>query len=256
MKRKLSEKIAEQLIMKIEQGQWKPHQKLPPEKELAKYFDVSRNTLREAVHSLVEAGYVKRIHGSGTIVLPPAINYGMSTLFSISDLIRQSGDSHRKEILELTIEKPTSVLAEQLRIPKLDPVHKLVRLHYVNDIPSVYEVVYFISKLISGVTEEVFKDSIFKFLENNGLVPTYADGWFRATRPSIEIARIMGISSNMPMMEHEMLIYDQHNRPICLAIDLFSDMFRFPIRRVRRKLTQDTPSLPFKKQIIDGQKDQ
>jgi len=251
LKKKLSEKIAEQLIWEIEEGKWQPHQKLPPEKELAKYFDVSRNTLREAIHSLVEAGYVKRIHGSGTVVLPPAINYGMSTLFSISELLQKSGDRHRKEILELVIEKPSAVLAEQLRISKLDPVHKLVRLHYVNESPSVYEVVYFVSKFISGITEEVFKGSIFEYLENNGMIPTYADGWFRATKPSVEVARIMGITSNMPMMEHQMLIFDQNNKPICFAIDLFSDDFQFPIRRVRRKLTAEVYGLPFKKQIAN-----
>jgi len=236
MKQKMSEKIADRLVQEIEEGVWKPHQKLPPEKDLSARFEVSRNTLREAIHSLMDAGYVKRMHGSGTVVLPRAINYGIGTLFSISELVRRNGDRHRKELLELTIEKPSAVLAEQLQISQLDPVHRLVRLHYVNDNPSVYEVVYFPSSLISGVTEKVFEGSIFDYLESRGHVPTYADGWFRAVQPTVEVARVMGISARTPMMEHEMIIYDQDNSRICVAVDLFSDDFKFPIRRVRKKL--------------------
>ncbi len=237
MKQKMSERIAEKIIQEIDNGRWRPHHKLPPEKELAAMYEVSRNTLREAVQSLAEAGYVKRMHGSGTMVLPRAINYGISTLFSISELVKRNGDQHRKEVLELNIEKPSPVLAEQLGISKLDPVYRLVRLHYVNDNPSVYEVVYFPSRILSGITEDVFEGSIFAYLESRGMVPTYSDGWFRAVRPGVEVARIMGISANMPMMEHEMIVYDQNNQRVCLTVDLFSDDFRFPIRRVRRKLT-------------------
>ncbi len=64
----LVEQVAEQMEQLIEQRQWKVSDKLPPEMELMKDFDVSRNTLREAIRSLVHAGLLETKQGSGTFV--------------------------------------------------------------------------------------------------------------------------------------------------------------------------------------------
>ncbi len=64
----LVEQIAEQIERLIDQKQWKVNEKIPPEMELIKEFDVSRNTLREAIRSLVHAGLLETKQGSGTFV--------------------------------------------------------------------------------------------------------------------------------------------------------------------------------------------
>ena len=43
-------------------------QKLPSERDLAKFFDVSRSSLREAIKGLVFAGILEATHGRGTFV--------------------------------------------------------------------------------------------------------------------------------------------------------------------------------------------
>lgn len=54
---KLSDVIEQQLEFLILEGTLRPGEKLPPERELAKQFDVSRPSLREAIQRL-EAKYV------------------------------------------------------------------------------------------------------------------------------------------------------------------------------------------------------
>ena len=44
---------------------------LTPEIELAREYEVSRNTLRHAISLLVKDGYLMRIRGKGTFVLDP-----------------------------------------------------------------------------------------------------------------------------------------------------------------------------------------
>ncbi|MCL5186551.1 GntR family transcriptional regulator, partial [Escherichia coli] len=46
---KLSDVIEQQLEFLILEGTLRPGEKLPPERELAKQFDVSRPSLREAI---------------------------------------------------------------------------------------------------------------------------------------------------------------------------------------------------------------
>jgi len=57
---------------------FKEGDKLPSEVELAKFFGVSRATLREAMRILEEEGYVIRKHGIGTFVASrPILQTGM-----------------------------------------------------------------------------------------------------------------------------------------------------------------------------------
>lgn len=64
----LVEQVAIQMEDLIVSGVWPVDEKIPPEMELMKEFDVSRNTLREAIRALVHAGLLESRQGSGTVV--------------------------------------------------------------------------------------------------------------------------------------------------------------------------------------------
>ncbi len=66
--KKLSDVIAEQLEGMILDGSLLAGQKLPPERELAENFAVSRPSLREAIQKLEAKGLVYRKQGGGTFV--------------------------------------------------------------------------------------------------------------------------------------------------------------------------------------------
>ncbi len=63
---KLSDVIEQQLEFLILEGTLRPGEKLPPERELAKQFDVSRPSLREAIQRLEAKGLLLRRQGGGT----------------------------------------------------------------------------------------------------------------------------------------------------------------------------------------------
>jgi GntR family transcriptional repressor for pyruvate dehydrogenase complex len=56
---KVSEEIVNQIKNLISEGKLKPGDQLPPERELIKYFNVSRPSLREAINSLVTMGFLE-----------------------------------------------------------------------------------------------------------------------------------------------------------------------------------------------------
>lgn len=64
----LVEQVANQIEHLIETGHWSIGDKIPPEMELMKQFDVSRNTLREAIRAMVHMGLLETKQGSGTSV--------------------------------------------------------------------------------------------------------------------------------------------------------------------------------------------
>jgi GntR family transcriptional regulator, transcriptional repressor for pyruvate dehydrogenase complex len=62
--RRAVEQIAERLATAIALGQYSPGQRLPSERSLAELLQVSRSSVREALHVLVEAGQLQVRRGS------------------------------------------------------------------------------------------------------------------------------------------------------------------------------------------------
>ena len=67
--KKVSSQIADQIRASILAGEFTPGEKLPPERELAEMFSVSRPSVREALNMLAASGLVKSYQGGGTVVL-------------------------------------------------------------------------------------------------------------------------------------------------------------------------------------------
>ena len=62
------EETSDSLRALIARGQYRPGDRLPPERVLAKGFGVSRPTMREAIRRLTDAGLLEAHQGSGTYV--------------------------------------------------------------------------------------------------------------------------------------------------------------------------------------------
>jgi len=67
--KKVSVQIAEQIRSSILAGDFSPGEKLPPERELAEMFGVSRPSVREALNNLASTGLVMSYQGGGTVVM-------------------------------------------------------------------------------------------------------------------------------------------------------------------------------------------
>jgi len=65
---KLSDAIVEALETMILEGTLRPSEKLPSERDLAKQFEVSRPSIREAIQALEAKGLLTRRQGGGTFV--------------------------------------------------------------------------------------------------------------------------------------------------------------------------------------------
>ena len=86
----LYENVALQLEALISQGHLKEGDQLPPEREMAEIFGVSRTCIREAVKSLAAKNLIKVEHGKGVFVAPVVSNEEefaqmMVKLFSVDE---------------------------------------------------------------------------------------------------------------------------------------------------------------------------
>ena len=87
--KKVSTQIADQIRTSILAGEFAPGDKLPPERELAEMFGVSRPSVREALNVLASSGLVMSYQGGGTVVMSLVET---SSANPLSELIRVQQD--------------------------------------------------------------------------------------------------------------------------------------------------------------------
>ena len=115
--KKVSSQIADQIRESILAGDFSPGDKLPPERELAEMFSVSRPSVREALNILSTSGLVMSYQGGGTVVLSLVeAGHGSS---SLGELIRVQQE-RALEVIEVRkcMESWTAFYAAQRALPE------------------------------------------------------------------------------------------------------------------------------------------
>ena len=131
--KKISSQIADQIRASILAGDFSPGDKLPPERELAEMFGVSRPSVREALNLLSASGLVMSYQGGGTVVLSLL---DMDRDNALSDLIRQQQE-RALDVMEVRkcLESWTAFYAaqraNQADIQRMDEI--LSSMQHLND---------------------------------------------------------------------------------------------------------------------------
>jgi GntR family transcriptional repressor for pyruvate dehydrogenase complex len=114
--KKVSTQIADQIRASILSGDFSPGDKLPPERELAEMFGVSRPSVREALNALASSGLVSSTQGGGTVVMSLVET---SSANSLSGLIRMQQD-RALDVIEVRkcMESWTAFYAAQRALPE------------------------------------------------------------------------------------------------------------------------------------------
>lgn len=121
---KISIQIADQIRSSILTSVFIPGEKLPPERELAELFGVSRPSLREALNILAAAGLVESHQGGGTVVKSLV---EMCTGTPLSELIKCERE-RALDVIEVrkSIESCTALYAAERALP--DDVRSLEKI--------------------------------------------------------------------------------------------------------------------------------
>jgi DNA-binding FadR family transcriptional regulator len=121
------EETVERLLSSIKLGVVKPGERLPPERELAARFKVSRVTLREAIRTLGEAGYVESRRGryGGTFVLPARPR---RTRSKVRRTVRLGADFEDALLFRDVLETGAAQAAASAALSQSDRIHLRARL--------------------------------------------------------------------------------------------------------------------------------
>lgn len=118
-KTRVYENIVHQLAAMVTNGELRPGDRLPPERELAKAFGVGRPTLRQALTVLAEAGVVEIAPGSG-VYLRQAVPKRIGSTGQAMGMVLMTEKKNLYDLLELrvAIEGEAAYLAALRRGPE------------------------------------------------------------------------------------------------------------------------------------------
>jgi GntR family transcriptional regulator len=228
--------IALSIQQRIARLEWQIGEKLPNEHELARHYEVSRVTIRQALTELEKDGIVVRKRPSGTFVerLPERLTPNVSVMVDILHSLSTAG--HATDIKTLFIglvnDGPNEARAF-LEMKADEPFVLFKRFISVNGSPFAWVQTYFSSSQYPGLDSTP--------LTNNSLQETIAgafgiraeraDHWIEATMASAEDIDVLGIATDRLILNMASLFTDQHGQPMgYMSTRWLADMMRLRLK--------------------------
>jgi GntR family transcriptional regulator len=187
---------------RIAHGYYDVNGGLPGEQSLAAELGVSRVTLRRALISLEEDGFIERRRGSGTFLnaagkpapIPVDLADAMAQLSSM-------GAATKAKLLAFNYELATSGVSEPLRLPAGSVVQKSIRTRSIEGSPFSYLVAYVPESIGRTFTKaELSRVALMPLLERAGCVVHNATQDIGAELATPEVAKALHIDVGAPLI--------------------------------------------------------
>ena len=218
----LRARVTERLTALIESGEWRPGMRLPTEAELAAELGVSRPTLREALHSLEEDGYLRRTRGSGTFVTHrPRLKNALDMNFGVSELIRSMDMLPGTEGLTIYPSTPTEREAQLLALAPETEVVVVDRLRTANGQPVVYSrdliPTHLLGEAGADLLSSLGQRSLYELLAEVGVNVVQGVASVMPERAQRRVATLLRVPRETLLIYIRQVDYDEHGRPVLLS---------------------------------------
>ena len=166
--------LRQRLSKGVEQGVIGAGNSLPPEREIANITNLSRVTVRNAIHALAQDGTIIQKQGSGSYVAfdTPMVEQSLSRLTSFSEDMLRRGIVSQSVWLERGIAKPSPEEVIMLALPREVPVSRIARLRSANGRPMAIERTSLSTEMLPNPL--LVETSLYETLSQAGLRPIRA----------------------------------------------------------------------------------
>lgn len=229
--------VRERLARLIAGGRWRPGERLPSEPQLAHDLGVSRATLRDALRSLEEDGFVTREHGAGTFVtFRPRLQNNLGVNFGVTQLIRAQGLEPGIASLSVTRQPANEEWAAALALEPGAPVVVLERVRTADGTPVVFSRDVLPEALLAGrvgLLDGLSGGSLYELLERElGVVIEHGVATILPLQASARVAQLLGERKGTLLVFIRQVDYDLEGRPVLLSHDYhLADAFELTVVR-------------------------
>ncbi|MGH3030019.1 MAG: GntR family transcriptional regulator [Gaiellaceae bacterium] len=228
--------VRERLARLITGGRWRPGERLPSEPTLARDLGVSRATLRDALRSLEEDGFVTREHGAGTFVtFRPRLRNNLDVNFGVTRLILAHGLEPGVASLSVSTELPDDECSQDLAIGPDEEVAVLERTRTADGEPVAFTRDFLPVATLGSVDllERLGNESLYELLERElGIVIEHGVARFRPLVASARIAELLDQPEGALLLFLHQVDYDVEGRPVLVSHEYHvADVFEVAVVR-------------------------
>lgn len=197
------EKVKQHLQREITEGYYEAGDKLPSEKRLCEYFDVSRVTIRHALHNLEAEGLIGRKQGVGAFVKDLNVKTNLVRLTDFSEDMKLAGLESSSRLISL---KKVDPIKEVNEILNLRPDMKLIQADRVR-LGSGRPIAFDITWLPPGYGQLLFDEdlttqTIYKIIEEKYEIPIEAGSYrITAANASEYVAKYLEMEVNQAVLQ-------------------------------------------------------
>lgn len=180
---------------------------IPSERELVKVYEASRMTVRKAIDSLVNDGYLYRDSNKGTFVADKSLHKKNTSLDVLDDL---ENEQYKMIYFDVKESFPRDV-QEHLNLRSDDSVVRVVRLLLLKGVPQAVEEIY-INRFILSDEElsNIHNWSKFnKFISQGSLTQRFVP-----TLVPMKYAHLLNLKINDPIILVENFINNKNGSPL------------------------------------------
>ncbi len=226
----LHRQAEEQLRKLISDKHFKEGDTFPKETDLARRWGISRNTLRQAFHNMVNDGLLERKKRKGTVVKKKRITTDLGSWYSFTHEMEEKGIPFKDLKHQVSHKKAGKEVARSLQVQPGVSLICVERIRSTGKNPMVYFESFFHPRIgLSG--KEKFTKPLYEMLDNEfHIVPVYSQEEIKAVAANEKIAALMNIDKGTPVLERKRLVLDSGRTPIEYNICYYrSDWFTYSI---------------------------
>jgi GntR family transcriptional regulator len=203
------------LKLEIESGKWKPDEQLPTETKIAERFGVSKITVRQALQSLSDLGYIRREQGLGTFVARRKFDEGPRELTSFTEEMKRHDLVATSRVLTQTVVEAEARVADALRLAEPAPVFVLKRLRMAGGEPVGIQTAHIPASLVPGLEMENLENaSLYNTLQGRyGLHPARARETYFAALADRDASELLGVAIGSPVFSTERVTLLPNDKP-------------------------------------------
>jgi len=221
------------------EGDYRLGDKIPTEKVLTEALHVSRSTLREGLQLLEEERILVARHGSGRYLITPLkdIKVDITELKSVTRLLEDYEIRWTTKVLQVQENPADDLVATKLGIQPGNPVLKIERILYIDDLPILYSIDILSKRWIIGSWQDLdFKGSLFDILEGDwGVRLDHARTTIGAVLYDEGLANRVEVNQFIPWILLEQVDYNQDEQPVIYSKEYHrADYLKIHLTRYRR----------------------
>ncbi len=161
-------KIYNVLKERIEAGIYQVGELLPSENMLMSEFEASRNTIRRAISNLVKDGYVQTQQGKGVFNIFQSVDnsfYKMGHIETFQEKEDKSKQNIKTKVVTFDKIVADTKICALSSFPVGTSLFYIELIHYVDDIPSIYNISYLKSNCMPNLNKTILEKSLYNYLE-------------------------------------------------------------------------------------------